>query len=296
MDFVGFGKVERDRVQHKQKRYTAGLSWGFGCAPPLMAGMLGCVCACVRAPLVPRHSWLGCAVWACVLGLRFWLGPATPGWSVGVCVIVCVFNLYPATPGWVVRCRVCAWGRVSAAPRHSWLGCWDVSALACALHLYLATPGWGVRCGCVCLDSGFACAPPLLAGVSGCVCAFVRASIVPRHSWLGFVVCGFGVAWHLFRSRGSMRVVLAARVCSTRWPLLLGTCSCALVVAGSVPLWRACCPRVVRRASSGPVALGVLVGFPDAVVPFPTPGACGGLRYLSRAAPCCQMKHDKNIS
>ena len=71
-----------------------------------------------------------------------------------------------------------------------------------------------------------------------------------------------------------MRVVRALRVCGTRRPLLLGTCPCALVVAGAVPLWRASSPRVVRRASSGLVALGAPVGFPAAVVPFPIPGAC----------------------
>ena len=83
-----------------------------------------------------------------------------------------------------------------------------------------------------------------------------------------------GVAWHLSSCRGSLRVVRALRVCGTRRPLLLGTCPCALVVAGGVPLWRASWPRVVRRASSSPVALGAPVGFPNAVVPFPTPGAC----------------------
>ena len=135
----------------------------------------------------------------------------------------------------------------------------------------------------MCLGSGFGCAPRLLAGVSGCVCPCVRAPLVPRHSWLGFVVCGFGAAWHLFLCRGSLRVVRAARVCGTRWPLLLGICPCALVVAGSVPLWRASWPRVVRRASS--VALGALVGFADAVVPFPTPGAYapGFTGWLRRA-------------
>ena len=282
----------------------------FGCAPPLLAGMLGCVYACVRALLVPRHSWLGCAVLACVLGLVFWLGPASPYWGVGVCVLVCALRLYPATPGWVVRAWarvlaaprnsglgcwgvrvcvpaplvrtpggvcpvcVCARARVSAAPRNFWQGYWALCAFVCALRAYPATPGWDVRCGCVCLGSGTGCTPPLLASVSGCVCACVRAPLLPRHSWLGFVVCGFGVAWHLFRCRGSSRVVVAARVCGTRWPLLLGTCPCALVVASGVPLWRAWWPRVVRRASSGPVALGALVSFRDAVVPFPTLGAC----------------------
>ena len=35
----------------------------------------------------------------------------------------------------------CGWVRVSAAPRHSWLGCWGVCVLVCALRLYPATPG-----------------------------------------------------------------------------------------------------------------------------------------------------------
>ena len=45
-------------------------------------------------------------------------------------------------------------------------------------------------------------------------------------------------------------------------------------------LWPACLsgvpcgPALVRRASSSPVALGAPVCFPDAVVPFPIPGAC----------------------
>ena len=100
----------------------------------------------------------------------------------------------------------CAWAPVSAAPRHSWLGCWGVCALVCALRLYPATPGWAVRCGCVCLGSGFGCAPPplarvlgraclcarsactppFLAGVCGVgVCAWAGVSAAPRHSWLG---------------------------------------------------------------------------------------------------------------
>ena len=169
---------------------------------------------------------------------------------------------------------VCAWARVLAAPCPSWLGCWGVCVFVCALCLYPATPGWGVRCGSVCLGSGFGCAPPLPAWVSGCVCAHVRPPLVPRHSTLAFVVCGFDIAWHLFLCLGSLLLVCAARVCGTRWPLLLGTRPCALVVAGGVPLWHAWWPRVVRCASSGPVALGPQVGFPDAVVPFPCPGAC----------------------
>ena len=161
------------------------LGSGFSCAPPLLAGVLGCV----RAPLAPSHSWHGCAVWVCLFGLGFWLRPATPGWGVGLCV--CSACTQPL----LARSRsvgVCVWARVSAAPRHSGLGCWAV----CVLRLHPATPGTAARCGCVCLGSGFGCAPPLLAGVLGCV----RAPLAPSHSWQGAqcgCVClgsGFGCA------------------------------------------------------------------------------------------------------
>ena len=74
--------------------------------------------------------------------------------------------------------------------------------------------------------------------------------------------------WHLLPCRGSSCVVRASRVRGTRWLLWLGTCPCAVVVAGSVPLWRA-----PRHASSGPVPLGAAVSLPLAVVPSATPGA-----------------------
>ena len=89
--------------------------------------------------------------------------------------------------------------------------------------------------------------------------------------------------------------------CGRGGPALLGTFPCAAVrcVLCALPgfaapggrcglapvlvpwLWPAAClsgvpcgPALVRRASSGPVALGAPVGFPDAVVPFPIPLAC----------------------
>ena len=203
---------------------------GFGCAPPLLAGVLGCVCVLVHAPLVPRHSWLGCAVWVCVLGLRFRLRPATLGWAVGVCACLCARSacIPPLLAG---VCGVCvfAWAWVSAAPRHSWLGCWGVCVLVCALRLYPAIPSWGVWCVCVCLGSSFGCAPPLLAGVLGWVCACVRAPLIPRQSWLGCAawVC---VLWLGFRLRpatpGSgvgVFVCLCAHSACTP-PLLAGVC------------------------------------------------------------------------
>ena len=245
--------------------------WGVGvcvclCArpsftPPLLAGVLGCVGLCVRAPLVPRHSWLGRAVWVCVLGLGSRLRPTSPGWGVGVCV--CLWARSPFTPpllagvcgvglcawarvlaaphhSWlgcwgvcvfwarsactlpllagVCGAGVCAWARVLAAPRHSWLWCWGLCVFVCTLPLYPATPGWGVRRGCVCLGSEFGCAPPLLAGVLGCVCVCGRAPLVPRHSWLGCAVwlCVLGIVFRLRRATPSWGVGACVLVCALR--------------------------------------------------------------------------------
>ena len=254
------------------------LGSGFGCGPPLLAGVLGCVCAGVGAPLAPRHSWLGCAVWVCVLGLGFRLRPATPGWVVGVCVFVCLLPLYPATLGrgarsgcvclgshsgctppllaGMLRCAclcacppctppvlagvcgggVCVWALVSAAPRHSWLGCWAVCVLVWALRLNQATPGLGARRVCVCLGSGFGCAPPLLAGVLGCVCAGVGAPLAPCHSWLGCApwVCVFGLGFRLHPATPGWGVGLCMCWCARSAcipPLLAGVCG------GGVCVW-----------------------------------------------------------
>ena len=222
---------------------------GGGRSPPLLAGVRlrrRCV-VCGGGLLV--GLWLVCGV----------VGPSPLLAEVPVCYsppLLAGFRCrwwwaVPATPGWgplaAVVCVLCLAGSDGPASR----------ARSGAPHLFL----WPL-----CLS---ALLGPLRAGVAPLSFAAVA---VPR--WLGFVVCWLAVAWHLFVCRGSLRVVRALRVCGTRRPSLLGTCPCALVVAGGVPLWRASWPRVVRRASSGPVALGAPVGFPVAVVPFPTPGAC----------------------
>ena len=86
------------------------LGLGFCCPLPLLAWVLGCVCVCVPAPLVPRHSWLGCVVWLCVLGLGFRLRPATPGWVVVVCVCLCARSVCtPPLLAGVCGVGVCAW-------------------------------------------------------------------------------------------------------------------------------------------------------------------------------------------
>ena len=172
---------------------------GCSLAPGLQISF-GRVTCMARAASVPRLWTLGflllrgACVWVwIVVGFGFQLRPLSSGWSVRVCVCLCACSACtPPLLAGLCGVGVCAWGRVSAAPRHSRLGFWGVCLLLCALRLPPATPGWGVRRGCVCFGSGFGCTPPLLAGVFGCVCACVRAPLVPRDSWLGcaaWVLC-----------------------------------------------------------------------------------------------------------
>ena len=170
----------------------------LGCSlTPWLWIPFGRVTCTARAASVPGLWTLGslllrgACVWVwVVVGFGFRLRPATPRWGVGVCVCLCACSACtPLLPAGVCGVGVCAWARVSAAPRHSWPRCWVVCVLVCAPRLHPATPGWVVRCGCVCFGSGFGCAPPLLAGMLGCVCACVRALLVPRHSWLGCAAC-----------------------------------------------------------------------------------------------------------
>ena len=165
---------------------------GFGCAPPLLAGVSEFVSACVCALLVPCESWLGCAVWVCVLGLWFRLPPATPSWGVGLCLCLCACSACtPPMLAGVCGVGVCRWAWVSAEPRHSWLGCCGVrvcvrallvpcpSWLGCAVWvcvlwlgfwLHPATPGRGVG---VCVFVCALCLYPATPGRGvrcGCVC------------------------------------------------------------------------------------------------------------------------------
>ena len=185
----------------------------FGWAPPLLAGVLGCVCVCVRAPLVPRHSCLGVRCGFVCLCSDFGCPPPLLAGVLGSEVGLCVFGLWsrlrPATPGW---------------------GLWGVCVFVCVLRLYPATPSWGVQCWCVCFGWGFGCARPLLAGLPGCVCICVRASLVPRHSSLGcgLWVCVLGLGFQLRPATPGccvgVCVCLCARSACTP-PLLLG-CAC----------------------------------------------------------------------
>ena len=76
---------------------------------------------------------------------------------------------------------------------------------------------------------------------------------LPTGCGCGVWAWGPGCPWLLLLCRGSSCVVRAFRVCGSRWPLWLGICTRAVVVAGGVPLWRASWPRVgaPRHVRSG---------------------------------------------
>ena len=224
----------------------------LGCSlTPGLRISFGRVTCMARASSVPGLWTLGflllrgaCVLVWVVVGFGFRLRPATRGWGVGVCVRLCVRSActLPLLVG-VCGVGVCGWVWVPAAPRHSWLGCRAVCVLLRALCLYPATPGTGARCGCVCLGSGFGCAPPLLAGVCFVgVCARAKVLAAPRHSWRGcWAVCVLvcALCLHPATPRWGARcgcVCLGSGFgCAT--PHLAGVlgCVCALVRAPLAP-------------------------------------------------------------
>ena len=214
------------------------------------------------APLAPSHSWHGCAVWVCVIGLGFRLRPATPGWGVGLCVCsactqpllatgarcgcVCLgsgFGCAPPLLAGVLGCvraplapshswprvrgvGVCVWAPASAAPRHSWLGCWAV----CMLRLHPATPG--LRCAVwVCVFAlGFRLRPATPGwGVGLCVCSACTQPLLARCAvW----VCVFGLGFRLRPATPGWGVGLCACSACTQ-PLLATGARCGCVCLGS---------------------------------------------------------------
>ena len=213
MRVLGTGVPRRLGVAHSASSPKAAQALGCSLTPSLRIsfGRVTCMARAASMPGLWTLDFLllcGACVWVWdVLGLGFRLRPATPGWGNGVCV--CLRARSACTPpllAGVCGVGVCAWDRVSAAPRHSWLGCWGVCVFVCALRLYpasswlgcavwlrvlgpgfrlrTATPGWGV-CMCVCLCARSSSTPPLLAGVCGVgVRVWARIVAAPRLSWL----------------------------------------------------------------------------------------------------------------
>ena len=137
------------------------------------------------------------------------------------------------TTHWLWVREVRAWGPVTnptARALASWL---------CALWgRYEGARGGSLLPGCRASGVGRSPSPDLSSFQAcgrgrlptGCGCG-VRAS---RPGW----------PWYLLPCRRSLCVVRTSRIRGTRWPLWLGTCPCAVIVAGGVPLWRASWPSV----------------------------------------------------
>ena len=251
---------------------------GFGCAPPLLGEVLGCVCACVPVLRGLRHLLVGGAVRGCVVGPGLLPRPATPGWGVRACVCLCVrpactplflggvccvgvcaglgFRLRPVPLGWVVgvcvRSCVCP-----ACPRPS-------SGAACGAGM----------CGC-CRCWGLPPPPPLVffwgggfvVSVAGCPGLGSRGLCPPIPSLPGRVVCCLFffpvLAW----------CVSACFGCPfSRWAAALG-----LVL----PVLAGWSPGAPLR---GPVFRAVWVG--GLAASCGVGARCGGCGPFSRPPPC----------
>ena len=213
MHVVGTGVPRCLGVARSTTSPKAALALGCSLTPGLQ---ISCGVTCMaRAASVPGLWTLGLLLWCgvcvsvwVVLGFRFLLRPATPGWGVGVCVCLCVHSACtPRLLAGVCGVRVYALAPDAAAPRHCCLGCRGVCLLVCAFRLYPATLGWDELCACVFFGSGTRLRPttpgwgvgvcvlvcvlrsypaPFLAGVCAVVvCAWARVSAAPRLSWLG---------------------------------------------------------------------------------------------------------------
>ena len=169
------------------------------------------------------------------------LGGAPPAWAWGVRSRALSHHrplvLWGVRPGptthWLWVRGIRAWGPVINPT-----ACASESTLCALLGRHEGAWGGGALPGCgasgvgrsptpKCSSFGACGQGPLL---TGCGCS-MRA-------------CGPGCPWHLLTCRGSLYVVRASRVCGTQWPLSLGTFPRAVVVACSVPLWRASSPRI----------------------------------------------------
>ena len=199
------------------------------------------VCVCLRAPLVPRHSWLGCAVWACLLGSG---SSCAPPLLVGVLGCLCVCACAPLAPRHSWRAGVCVCG-FGLRPLSGFPGflAWVLGRVpSCARRVRVPSPPWGAACGvgvCRCcrrwglaspLPFGFffqfsfsggcpgVSRPGLLVSVAGCPGLWSRGLRPPFYSRLG---CAFVYFLSFFRVRPSV-----VSVCVFGMSLLpVGRCS-----------------------------------------------------------------------
>ena len=171
MHVLGTGVPRCLGVPHSASSPKAALALGCSLTPGLLISFgrgtrmaLGCLNARAMDTAFPTVVWCLC------LGLGF---AVTPPILAGVQ-------------------GVCAWVLVLVSPHHSWL---QFVACAVGLAFWLASrQSWLGFLGCVSLRARSTCSPPFLAGVFGVgVCAWVRVSAAPCHSWLAFWVVCYGV-------------------------------------------------------------------------------------------------------
>ena len=166
----------------------------LGCSlTPGLRISFGRVSCMARAASLPGLWTLGsycCVVLVFGSGLRLGVhfgNPASPGWGLGRVCLGTVCGVVPLLPAGV--CGVRGWAWVSACTPPFVVGDMGRAWLR-APRLHPAVSGSGVRCGRACWGLGFGCAPPLLRGVLGCVCA---CAPVPRgllHLLVGGAVRG----------------------------------------------------------------------------------------------------------
>ena len=237
------------------------------CCARGVLGLLAPVHRCVRSVCFVSCtvSWAPWLLFTGVLARCAVLGVRCPG-PIGSCSLVCSLRVLCC----VLRVRCCMRGallqgadssiRTAAVRSRQGLGTLQARTRPSGGRLFCSQQGLGtlpeahlsVRTAAIRSQQG-------LGTLRARTCLSRQRLFCSRH-WLGSLSGGVqtaaGVAWHLFLCCGSLRAVRALRLCSTRWPLLLGTCPCAFIVAGSVPPWPASWPRAVRRASSCLIALG----------------------------------------
>ena len=249
--------------------------------------------SCV-ARAVSWATWLlftGVLARCIVLGVRYPgpLGSCSPVCMLGVLCCVCGVLGHLAPVHRCSRgacCAVCCVCRVACAGRSC-----GVRTRPSRRRLFVAGMGW-VPPGRTLVDPDGGC---YVAGRGGVRC---RARTSPSGLQLfvagrGWVPSGRALVHRdgacSLASRGCVRCRARTRQ-SRRRLMLLGTCSRAVVrcvlcaLSGFAAPGGRCClapvrvpwswPRMVRHTSSGPVALGDPVGFPDAVMPFTTTRAC----------------------
>ena len=126
MHVLGTGVPRRLGVARSASSPKAAQALGCSLTPGLSIsfGRVNCMARAASVPGLWTPGLLllcGACVWVwVVLGLRLRLRPATPGFGDGVCVCLRARSAcIPPLLAGVCGVGVCAWARVSAAPRHS---------------------------------------------------------------------------------------------------------------------------------------------------------------------------------